>query len=300
MPPARLAEAIDDDASTSSPSAPCSCRPARSPTLDAILAAAAAHDVLTRRRRHAGRRLAAARRDALRLPVARRLQVADRRRAARRGMAVAPERLDAIVPAGAAGSPASDSTTRTTGRRCGSPPTRAGSTPPPPGSPGSAPRRRSSCWRRSAIEAIHEHDVGLANRFRAGLDWSRATPRSSPSTGDLRTASRGHARGASPLARCGWAFTSTTTKRTPTGWLTSSKSGKVSSQALALEAPPSGSAVGANALRRNPYQVPRRARPPARGGASAASRASSAGTSCARPGASSRRAGGSPGRSSRR
>ena len=54
-------------------------------------------------------------------------------------------------------------------RRCGSPPTPAASTPRPPGSPGSAPRPALELINEIGVEAIHAHDLALANRFRAGL-----------------------------------------------------------------------------------------------------------------------------------
>ena len=46
---------------------------------------------------------------------------------------------------------------------------RGPSTPRPRGSAGSAPSRRCSSSTRSACETIYEHDLALANRFRAGL-----------------------------------------------------------------------------------------------------------------------------------
>ena len=48
-------------------------------------------------------------------------------------------------------------------------PAPAGSTCHPRGSAGSARRRRSSCSSDVGIAAIGEHDMALANRFRAGL-----------------------------------------------------------------------------------------------------------------------------------
>ena len=154
---------------TSSRSAPCRWRPARWQTSKRSPAAANAHGALTvvdatqacgwlpldgyalRHRR--GRRLQVA-------PLAARHRVHGgragpaRRRSSRRQPA---------------GTRARTSTRRTSAARCGSQRTPAASTPRPPGTAGSAPRRRSRSSRRSGSSAIHAHDVGLANRFRAGL-----------------------------------------------------------------------------------------------------------------------------------
>ena len=168
VPLARLAEAIDETVDVAAFSV-VQMSTGEVADLDAILAAAAAHDVIT---------VADASQAAGWLPLdatrfgflaRRRLQVAAL--AARDGVddgrARAPRR-DRARPT-RAGSRAASPTTRSSARRCGWRTTRAGSTTPPPGSRGSARCRRWSCSTRSAIEAIHAHDVGLANRFRAGM-----------------------------------------------------------------------------------------------------------------------------------
>ena len=85
-------------------------------------------------------------------------------------MAVAPERLDAIVPGQArAGSRAASPTTRSSGRRCGSrdDARRLDTSPAWFSWVGSLPALE--LLEAVGVEAIHEHDVGLANRFRAAM-----------------------------------------------------------------------------------------------------------------------------------
>ena len=68
-----------------------------------------------------------------------------------------------------AGTPAPTCTRRTTGRRCGWPPTPAGSTSHRPGSAGSGTAPALELVEQIGVEQIRAHDVALANRFRAGL-----------------------------------------------------------------------------------------------------------------------------------
>ena len=168
VPPARLAEAIDETVDVAAFSV-VQMSTGEVADLDAILAAAAAHDVITLAdaSQAAGwLPLDATRFDFL-LAVGYKWLISPRGDGVDDGGARAARR-DRARPARAGSRPASP-TTPSSGRRCGWRTTPAGSTAPPPGSRGSARCRRSSCWRRSAIEAIHEHDVGLANRFRAAM-----------------------------------------------------------------------------------------------------------------------------------
>ena len=136
--------------------------------LDAIAAAAARARRDDGRRRDAGGRLAPARREPLRRGRRPRLQVADV--AARDGfMAIRPERLADVVPHAAGWYAGEDPLATFFG-----PPLRLAQ---------SARRLDTSpAWfmwvatapalatiERIGVEAIHEHDVALANRFRAGL-----------------------------------------------------------------------------------------------------------------------------------
>ena len=84
-------------------------------------------------------------------------------------MAVAPERLDGIVPTAAGWYAGEDVHASYFGGRCGSRPTRAASTPRPPGTAGSAQHPPSRCSRRSGSARSTRTTSGLANRFRAGL-----------------------------------------------------------------------------------------------------------------------------------
>ena len=120
-------------------------------------------------RRDAGLRLAADRRDALRRRRLQRLQVADR--AARHGLDGDRRRRGATTscPTPPAGTPAPTCTPATSARRCGWPPTRAGSTPRRRGFRGLARSPALELLNRIGIAAVYEHDVALANRFRAGL-----------------------------------------------------------------------------------------------------------------------------------
>ena len=84
-------------------------------------------------------------------------------------MAVRPDRLDALVPIHAGWWAAENPLGDYYGPPLGSRSRRAGWTPRPRGSRGWERRPLSSCWSGSAIERIHEHDLELANRFRAGM-----------------------------------------------------------------------------------------------------------------------------------
>ena len=250
--------------------------------------------MLHARRRDPGGGLAAARGRPLRLPRRRRLQVADlaardgvddrRTRAARRDRCRRRR----------AGSPATTRTRRTSGRRCGWPTTRGGSTPPPPGSPTSARCPRWSCSTRSASRRSTSTTSRVANHFRA-RDGARAEQlrdrvdrRCPADSSALRAAGiqaaharRQAARRLPPLQR--------RRGRRPGG-----RRPPKSSPGNRLEGvrPPEASAC------RSPRR--RRAPQPARARCAAASRASSAGTSCGRRAASSWPGAGSPGPAWRR
>ena len=222
-PPARLAEAIDERTDVVAFSA-VQMSTGEVADVDAILAAAAAHDVLTLVDATPGRGLAAARRPTASTSSSRRLQVADL--AARDGVddrrARAPRRDRAV--AGGLVRGRGRPTRPTSARRCGSPTTRAGSTPPPPGSPGSAPCRRWSCSTRSASRRSTSTTSALANRFRAamGLEPSNSAIVSVEWPGGVQRCAPRASRPRSPADRLRVASTSTTTKRTPTARSTSS------------------------------------------------------------------------------
>ena len=156
-------------ARTSSRSAPSSPLTALSPISTRSPTAAADHGTFTRRRRLAGSQLAADRRLPVRRRRLRRLQVAHV--AARHGVprAVRPRARADTADRGQLvrrRRPLRQLLPRTIyGLRR----TPAGSTSHRRGSPGSAPSRRCACSREIGVDAVHEHDVGLANRFRAGL-----------------------------------------------------------------------------------------------------------------------------------
>ena len=167
MPPARLAEAIDETVDVAAFSV-VQMSTGEVADVDAILAAAAAHDVIT---------LADASQAAGWLPLdATRfdylLAVGYKWLISPRGtawMAVAPERLDALVPAGASWFATGEPYDAFIG-----PPLRlADDARRLDGSPawfswvGSVPALE--LLEEVGIEAIHEHDVGLANRFRAAM-----------------------------------------------------------------------------------------------------------------------------------
>jgi selenocysteine lyase/cysteine desulfurase len=167
VPPARLAEAIDETVDVAAFSV-VQMSTGEVADVDAILAAAAAHDVIT---------LADASQAAGWLPLdATRfdylLAVGYKWLISPRGtawMAVAPERLDALVPAGASWFATGEPYDAFIG-----PPLRlADDARRLDGSPawfswvGSVPALE--LLEEVGIEAIHEHDVGLANRFRAAM-----------------------------------------------------------------------------------------------------------------------------------
>ena len=137
--------------------------------LDAIAEAAAAHGAMTVVDATQAVRLAAARRVALRRRRLPRLQVADvaaRHRVHDRA-ARAPGRRSCRPPR--AGSPARTCTPRTSARRCACAETarRLDSSPAWFSWVGTQPAL--ALVNAIGVEAIHAHDVGLANRFRAGL-----------------------------------------------------------------------------------------------------------------------------------
>ena len=193
--------------------------------LDAILAAAEAHDVLTLvdATQAAGWLPLEADRFDFLVAAGYKWLISPRGTA---WMTVAPERLDAIRAARPrAGSPATTCTRRTSGRRCGWPTTPAGSTPPPPGSRGSARCRRSSCWSEWASTRSTSTTCAWRTTSARAIDLqpSNSAIVSIELPGDidaLRAAGvqAAHAR----RADSGSASTSTTTKRTPTGRSTSS------------------------------------------------------------------------------
>jgi selenocysteine lyase/cysteine desulfurase len=167
VPPARLAEAIDETVDVAAFSV-VQMSTGEVADVDAIVAAAAAHDVIT---------LADASQAAGWLPLdATRfdylLAVGYKWLISPRGtawMAIAPERLDAIVPAGASWFATGEPYDAFIG-----PPLRlADDARRLDGSPawfswvGSVPALE--LLEAVGIEAIHEHDVGLANRFRAAM-----------------------------------------------------------------------------------------------------------------------------------
>ena len=146
--------------------------------LDAILAARAAHDVLTLvdATQAAGWLPLDAERFDFLVAAGYKWLISPRGTA---WMTVAPERLDAIRPLQAAtGSPATTCTRRTSGRRCGWPTRPAGSTPPPPGSRGSARCPRSSCWSGSGSRRSTSTTSASPTASARASAYRRATPRS--------------------------------------------------------------------------------------------------------------------------
>ena len=242
--------------------------------------------------------LAAARREPLRLPRRRGLQVADL--AARDGVddGRARSASTSILP-GARGLVRGRRrpTRPTSGRRCGWPTTRAGSTPPPPGSRGSAALPALELLDAVGVEAIHEHDVGLANRFRAGLGLEP-----------------GNSAIVSPVARRRGALRAAGIQAAQPGGQAAGRlpplqrrrgrrpGGRRPLNVTSPKASPRWRREGELAPgRRNPFRSPRRRPPqPARARCAAASRASSAGTSSCRRAASSWPGAGSPGPAWRR
>ena len=138
--------------------------------LDAIAEAAAAHGAMTVVDATQALRLAAARRVALRRRRLPRLQVADVAARHRVHDRAAPSGWSAIVPVAAGWYAGEDVHASYFG-----PPLRLADDRAAPrqrrrrGSRGSAPQPALALVDAIGVEAIHAHDVGLANRFRAGL-----------------------------------------------------------------------------------------------------------------------------------
>ena len=84
-------------------------------------------------------------------------------------MAIAPERLDAVVPSRAGWYRGRGPLATFFGAPLRLAATRGDSTRRLPGSSGSATAPALAVIEQLGVDAIHEHDVGLANRFRAGL-----------------------------------------------------------------------------------------------------------------------------------
>ena len=117
-------------------------------------------------------------------------------------MAVAPERLDALVPAGASWFATGEPYDAFIG-----PPLRlADDARRLDGSPawfswvGSVPALE--LLEEVGIEAIHEHDVGLANRFRAAMGMEPGNSAIVTLDGDVGRCARRESRRPSPPARC--------------------------------------------------------------------------------------------------
>ena len=155
--------------STSSRSAPCRWRPARSPTSTRSRPPPHEHDVDDRGRRDAGRGLAPVRRGAVRRRRRPRLQVDAV--AARHGVhgdpARAPRRRSFRTPP--AGTPARIRSRRSSARRSASPTSARRLDTSPAWFMWVATAPALATIEEIGVDAIHEHDVGLANRFRAGL-----------------------------------------------------------------------------------------------------------------------------------
>ena len=167
VPPAQLAEAIDERTDAVAFSA-VQMSTGEVADLDAILAAAEAHDVLTvlDATQAAGWLPLEADRVDFLVAAGYKWLISPRGTA---WMTVAPERLDAIVPSQAGWFAGEDVYEAYIGPPLRLAATRAASTPPPPGSRGSARCPRCELLNDVGIKAIHEHNVALANRFRAAM-----------------------------------------------------------------------------------------------------------------------------------
>ncbi len=155
--------------------------------VDAVLAAAAAHDVRTFADTTQSTSWLAARPRPLRPHGVRGLQVAVRpardgvlHAAARAARRADPARRRLVRGGGGARRP-------TTARRCGSRGARGASTSRRPGTAGWARRRRSSSWPSSGPSGSARTTSRWPNRLRDGLGSRRATPRSCRSAASRRT-----------------------------------------------------------------------------------------------------------------
>ena len=285
VPPAELAGAIDAGTGVVAFSA-VQMSTGEVADLDAILAAAEAHDVLTLvdATQAAGWLPLEADRFDFLVAAGYKWLISPRGTA---WMTVAPDRLDAVLPSAAGWFAGDDPYAAYIGPplRLADDARRLDTSPAWFSYVGSLPALE--LLNEVGVETIHEHNVRVANHFRArlGLPPSNSAIVSIHSPGDidaLRAAGVqcAHAR----RAGCASDSTSTTTKRTPTGRSTSSQSLDVGVRPLQ-----EGRGLGGGRSAR-----------PARARCAAASRASSAGTSCGRRAASSWPGAGSPGPAWRR